>query len=68
MSMRTIHEIEHAIGTLTPHEIEELYVWLDRHYPNLIDSRIPSDLAAGQLDQAIQRALEDEKSGRIRPL
>ena len=33
-----------------------------------IDARIESDLAAGRLDSAIKRALDEEKNGRTRPL
>jgi hypothetical protein len=29
---------------------------------------VASDLAAGRLDRAIQRALDDEKNGRVQPL
>jgi hypothetical protein len=68
MSLTTIQEIERAIGALTPREIQELYVWLEQHCPPPIDSRIQSDLAAGSLDTAIQRALDDERNGRIQPL
>jgi hypothetical protein len=68
MSRDTVKEIERAIGSLTPREIEELYVWLDQHYPQPIDARVQSDLAAGCLDTAIQRALDDEKNGRVQPL
>ena len=68
MSLNSIEEIERAIGALTPHEIEELYGWLEQHCPPPIDARIQSDIAAGRLDTAIQRALDDEKSGRVQPL
>jgi len=64
----TIQDIERAIGALSPREIEELYAWLDEHRPRPIDARVQSDLAAGRLDSAIQRALDDEKNGRTRPL
>ena len=63
MGLNTIKEIERAIGALTPREIEELYVWLEQHCPPPIDARVQSDLAAGRLDAAIQRALDDEKNG-----
>jgi hypothetical protein len=64
----TVKEIERAIETLTPREIEELYTWLDQNYPQPIDARLQSDLTAGRLDTTIDRALEDEANGRIRPL
>jgi hypothetical protein len=68
MSLNTVKEIERAIGSLTPNEIAELYAWLDQHYPQAIDARLESDLAAGHLDKAIQRALDDEKKGHVRQL
>jgi hypothetical protein len=68
MSPHTIQEIERAIGTLTPQEVQELYVWLDQHFPQPIDAHIQADLAAGRLDRAIHRALDDEKNERVRPL
>ena len=66
--MNTVQEIERAIQTLSRREVEELYAWLDQHCPQPIDARIQSDLAAGHLDKAINRALDDEKNGRIQPL
>ncbi|HYA16702.1 MAG TPA: hypothetical protein VEF06_04510 [Bryobacteraceae bacterium] len=68
MPLDTLEEIERAIDALTPREREKVYVWLDEHHPQSIDTRIASDLAAGRLDDAIQRALDEEKSGSIRPL
>ena len=68
MSLSTVKEIERAIGALAPPEIEELYVWLEEHFPPPIDTRVQSDLAAGHLDTAIQRALDDEKNGSTQPL
>ena len=66
--MNTVQEIERAIQALRPRELEELYSWLDQHCPQPIDARIQSDLAAGHLDKAINRALDDEKNGRVQPL
>lgn len=68
MSANTIQEIERAIETLSPKELQELYVWLDEHHPQPLDTRVSSDLALGRLDSAILRALDDEKSGRTRSL
>jgi len=33
MRLNTVEEIEHAIGTLTPQELEELCLWLDQCAP-----------------------------------
>jgi hypothetical protein len=66
--LNTIQEIERTIGSLTPQELQELYSWLDQHCPQPIDTRLEPDLAAGRLDKAIERALEDERSGQVKPL
>jgi hypothetical protein len=68
MASSTVQEIERAIRTLTPTEVEELYAWLDQNFPNPIDARVASDLDSGRLDGAIQRALDDEKNGRTQPI
>jgi hypothetical protein len=68
MSLNTVQEIERAIAALTPRELEELYLWLDQNCPQPFDTRVQSDLAAGRLDKAIDRALDDEKNGRVQPL
>jgi hypothetical protein len=67
MGLDTVQDIERAIKALTPRELEELYSWLDQYSPQPIDTRVQSDLAAGRLDKAIQRALDDEKHGRVQP-
>jgi hypothetical protein len=67
-TMNTVQEIERAIQALKPCELEELYSWLDQHCPQPIDDRIQSDLAAGRLDDLMNRALDDEKNGRVQPL
>ena len=68
MGLNTVQEIERAIGALKPQELDELYTWLDQNCPQPIDARVRGDLAAGHLDTAIQRALDDERNGRIQPL
>ncbi|HEY7353224.1 MAG TPA: hypothetical protein VH596_10710 [Terriglobales bacterium] len=68
MAPTTIKEIESAIKRLTRQEIEELHAWLEEHYPQAIDIRLKTGLAAGHLDAAIDGALDEEKNGRTRPL
>lgn len=68
MGSDTVREIERAIDKLTQQQLQELYSWLDQHHPQPIDGRVQSDLAAGRLDPAINRALDDERNGRVKPL
>ena len=69
MGSSKVQEIKRAIGALTQQELEELKVWLDQYAgPQPIDKRIQEDLAAGRLDKAVEKALQDEQQGRVRPL
>jgi hypothetical protein len=68
MALNTVQEIERAIRALKPQELQELYAWLDQNCAQPIDTLVQSDLAAGRLDKAIHRALDDENQGRVRPL
>jgi hypothetical protein len=68
MASNTIIEIERAIGSLSSEELAKLYQWLEKNHPAPIDSRLPSDLAAGRLDSAILHALRDEATGELRSL
>jgi hypothetical protein len=68
MTPNPIKDIERAIQRLTLQEIEELYAWLEEHYPQPFDARLKADLTAGRLDAAIDHALDDEKNGRTTPL
>jgi hypothetical protein len=68
MRLDTVQEIERAIDTLAPQQMEELYVWLDQHHPQPIDAQLKADLAAGRIDDRINRALADHKAGNTQPL
>ena len=68
MALSTVQEIERALSELAPQELNEIYLWLDQRYSELMEDRFRSDLDAGRLDSAIQRALDDEESGRTRSL
>ncbi len=67
MRLDNIQEIERAIDSLTPHQIEELYLWLDQHHPQPIDAQLKADLNAGRIDDRIDRALADHKVGKTQP-
>jgi hypothetical protein len=68
MSANTLQEIERAIRTLSAAELEELYAWLDQHYPQPIDAQLKADLDAGRIDDRISRALADHKAGKTQLL
>lgn len=69
MAGKRIEEIERAIGELSRDELEELRVWFDEFAgPTPLDQSISADVAAGRLDKAVERALDDEKRGWVRPL
>jgi hypothetical protein len=68
MHLKTVQEIERAIDALTPQQRDELYLWFDKHYTQLIDEQLKTDLDAGRLDNRINRALADHKAGRTQPL
>jgi hypothetical protein len=68
MASGNVKDIERAIQGLTLQEIQELYSWLEEHYPQPIDVQLKAGIAAGRLDSTIDRALDDEKNGRTRPL
>ena len=61
-------EIELAIESLTPRELDDLYSWLDQHGPQPIDLRMEFDVAAGRFDNAIREAREAEESAQVGPL
>jgi hypothetical protein len=68
MRLDTVHEIERAIDTLTPLQLEELYLWLDQRHSQPIDAQLKDDLEAGRIDDRIDRALADHKAGTTQPL
>jgi hypothetical protein len=68
MHLKTVQEIERAIDTLTPQQMEELYVWLDQRHPQPIDAQLKADLDAGRIDDRINRALADHKAGNTQAL
>ncbi|HEX4134677.1 MAG TPA: hypothetical protein VHY84_08730 [Bryobacteraceae bacterium] len=68
MDPNIVQEIEHAIDTLSPQQVEELSVWLDQRHPQAIDAQLKADLDAGRIDDRINRALADHRTGSAQPL
>ena len=66
--MSTVKEIETAIQKLKPKEIREVGDWLDELREDLWDRQIDADIKAGRLDKLADKALEDYRAGRCKPL
>jgi hypothetical protein len=66
--MSTVKEIETAIQKLKPQEIREIADWLQELREELWDKQIDADAEAGRLDKLAEKALEDYRAGRTKPL
>ena len=66
--MSTVEEITAAIEHLSAEEVARVQTWLAEYAERLWDERIERDERAGRLDHLIDRALEEHRAGRTRPL
>ena len=66
--MSTVAEIETAIKKLEPQEVHKVADWLLEFREELWDRQIDADAKAGKLDKLVERALEDYRAGRTKPL
>ena len=66
--MSTVQEIETAIQKLKPQEIHKVADWLQELREGLWDKQIDADAKAGRLDKLAEKALEDYRAGRTKPL
>ena len=66
--MSTVAEIESAIKNLKPQDIRAVGHWLDELREELWDQQIDADAKAGRLDKLAEKALEDYRAGRTKPL
>jgi hypothetical protein len=64
----TVSEIQRAIVELSSEEKKALAHWFDELMEDAWDAQIEADAKAGRLDHLWQRALEDIKAGRVKPL
>ena len=66
--MSTVEEITAAIEQLSPDDVARVRDWLvefaERHW----DEQIERDERAGRLDALIDKALEEHRAGRTRPM
>jgi hypothetical protein len=64
----TVEEITAAIAQLPADEVGRIRAWLADYTERQWDEQIERDERAGRLDALIDRALEEHRAGRTRPL
>jgi hypothetical protein len=64
----TVEEITAAIAQLPPDEVVRIRAWLADYDERHWDDQIERDERDGRLDALIDRALEEHRAGRTRPL
>ncbi len=66
--MLTVEEITQAIAQLPAEEVGKVRDWFAEFDERRWDAQIEADERAGRLDSLIERALEEHRAGRTRPL
>ena len=66
--MSTVEEITAAIERLPADQVARVRAWLAEYAERLWDEQIERDEQDGRLDALIDRALEEHRAGRTRPL
>ena len=66
--MSKFEEIKSAISALPADELARLRAWLDELAEQRFDAAIERDAADGKLDNLIEQALADHRSGRTSEL
>ena len=66
--MSTVDEITSAIERLSADEVARIQDWLAEYAERLWDEQIERDERDGRLDALIDKALEEQRAGRTRPL
>jgi hypothetical protein len=66
--MSTVAEIESALQTLPVDDARKVADWLQHYLDEKWDKQIDADIAAGKLDKLADKALDDYRAGRVKPL
>ena len=66
--MSTIEEITAAIQQLSADDVARVRAWLAEFTEQLWDEQIEYDERTGRLDALIDKALDEHRAGRTRPL
>jgi hypothetical protein len=62
--MRTIQEIEEAVGRLSSEDLAAFRAWFAEFDATVWDRQFEEDVMAGRLDQFADQALQDLREGR----
>ena len=66
--MSTVAEIENALQTIPLNDARKVAEWLQHYLDEKWDRQIDADIDAGRLDQLADKAGEDYRAGRVKPL
>jgi hypothetical protein len=66
--MSTVEEITTAIEQLSADDVARVHAWLSEFAERLWDEQIERDERNGRLNALIDKALEEHRAGRTRPL
>ncbi len=66
--MSTVEEITAAIEQLSADDVARIRAWLAEFAERLWDEQIERDERVGRLDALIDKAMEEHRAGRTRPL
>lgn len=66
--MSTVEEITAAIEQLPADEVARVRAWLAEHAERLWDAQIERDEQSGRLDSLIDKAINEHRAGRTKPL
>ena len=66
--MSTVAEIERALQTIPLDDARKVADWLQHYLDEKWDTQIDADIDAGRLDKLADKAIEDCRAGRVKPL
>jgi hypothetical protein len=66
--MTKIEEIEKAVSSLAPDELDRFRAWFEEFQAARFDRQIEQDARTGKLDTLARRALDDLRKGRAREI
>src|SRR5438105_6805382 len=66
--MSKVAEIEKALQTIPLNDARKVADWLQNYLDGKWDRQIDADLDAGRLDKLADKAIEDYRAGRVKPL